>query len=266
MTLLQISLLLLSVNGQPSVFGDLSGDGTISAGLLEDLAPVAAQAAAVEGADIAVGLVDMETGERLVVGEEGPLDMGNPELPVVACAVDLTLQGAASLEDTPGRDESAADLIRETARGRADPGINLQHYIGDEAFFAWLEETGLAGTEYHGFQLHFDRAPAVDQNYTTIADMLTMLEVLNRGLDQPEIRRLLRHDFPAGPAILAEAEGVVPYGISTFEEEGESIGAIGVLPDGSRVGVAVIASQPCCAGKGELAFRMVWSELQQGVR
>lgn len=261
MTLLHLSLLFCSITAQPSVFTEGSGESQLSSGLLTSLVPAVTQAAAVEGADMAVGLVDMATGERLIAGDEGLLDMGNPELPILACAVDLVIEGSASLEDMPGREETVEDLIRETARGRADPGINLHHYIGPEQFEAWLLENELTEMEYHGFQLHFERAPEVDQNMATVNDLLTLLVILDAGIDVPRLRGLLHHDFPFGPAILSDSEGAIPYGTVSFEEEGESIGVIGVLPDGSRIGVAVIASEPCCNGKAELAFMMVWNEM-----
>ncbi|MFO7949746.1 MAG: hypothetical protein R6U36_05180 [Candidatus Fermentibacteraceae bacterium] len=266
MSIALLAIAAAALIGQGSIF-DEGPDTAVSSDILSGMESTVNDAANIGGAEMAVGMVDLATGERLTAGETGPVKFGNPQLVLAACAVDLLRRGEIALDDVPGGGQTISYLLAENMKGRADPGIILHYFIGAERFESWLTERSLDDTDYTDFRMHFSGAPEVEASTSSIDDMLSMVEILGEGLDYPGIRRALHSGFPRGPEVLRNLEGVVAYGVPAYEEDGESIAAIGMMPDGSRVGLVAVAEDPCCRGKAELAFSMMWNELlrQQGL-
>jgi len=262
MSIALLAIASAALIGQGSIF-DQGPDTAVSSNVLSGMEAVLGEAADIEGAEMSVGAVDLATGERITAGRSGPMKFGNPQLMVAACAVDLLLRGEISLDDIPGGGQTISYLLSENMKGRADPGVILHYFIGAERFESWLSERGFRDTEYTDFRMHFPGAPEVEASTSSIDDMLSMVEILGAGLDYPGIRRALHPGFPRGPEVLRSLEGVVAYGVPAYEEDGESIAAVGVMPDGSRIGLVAVAEDPCCRGKAELAFSMMWDELMR---
>lgn len=257
-----VALGLAALLSQGTIFDEDSGTNMAS-GAIAGMEAALEEAAGTEGAVIAVGIMDLGTGERITAGESRPVQFGNPELVVATCAVDLLIQGEISLDDIPGGGETIAYLLGETMKGRADPGIILHYFIGDARFQAWLSETGMSDTEYTSFRVHFPGAPEVEPSLTSADDCLSMLQILSKGIDVTRIRRALHGGFPQGPDVLSSPDNVIVYGVSTYEEDGESVAAIAVLPDGSRIGLIAIAEDPNSQGIADQAFATVWVELME---
>ena len=216
---------------------------------------IASRAAELGGATLGIGLVRYATGERLVTGETGQMSCGEGSLALALCAWDRV--SSDGLADRSGDVDS---LVRSACRGDAGSAAALYRWLGGQRLNSWLAEKGLEET---GASVSESDTGELAAN-STVSDQLELLALLNRNLDFPEFRRLIRHTFPSGPYRMANLPaGITAFGAVSVTGGGESIAAVLCLPEGERFGLVVLVEAPCCAGKGELALTMVWDALQR---
>lgn len=249
--------------GIPSILVNPDTLVTSSSVSIDDLRDAARDVLDLPGGHFGVAVKDFETGESFVETEGGLFDMGSPELIIASCAIDLDMAGVVSLDTMSSRGETVADQIIMAREGSQEALMRVTNRVRPQSIVSWLAQQGFTSTTYSGVQFFWPGAPEIDPNTSTPSDCMGMLSVIESRLDEAEIRRLVRNPFTRTDLEDLQGGAATLYGFSSRgQNAGECRAAIVSMPGGQRIGIVVIADELCCAGKADMAFRMLWESLK----
>jgi hypothetical protein len=259
--LLVASAALSQGGGLPSIFGE----GSSARGLPEGTERAVEDVCALEGGSFGVVVKNLASGETVSRNAGSSFDVGNPDLVLVTAAVDFVEAGELDLDAMPGPDESIEQIIRWTAEGNDEAAVKIYCSAGKERFPAWLSENGFDDTEFNSIYLDWEADLDIEvnePNYSTPSDYMGILEHLAERLDAPVVRRLTRDPLSGNSQVnyLQERFAAV-YGTSSLEAGGSSRALILVFPDGTKIGVVLLADELCCPSKADLALEMILQAL-----
>ena len=248
--------------GVPSILVNPDTLVTSSSVSISDLRNAARDVLELEGGHFGVAVKDFQTGESFVETEGGTFDIGSPELIVCACAIDLDRSGVMPLDTISSRNETIGDQIIMAREGNLEALTRITGRVQPDLIRPWLARKGFSSTTFSGIQLYWPGAPQVEPNKSTPSDCMGMLSLIESRLDEAEIRRLVRNPFTRTDLEDLQGGSATLYGFSSRGlNAGECRAAIVSMPGGRRVGIVVLADDLCCAGKADVAFRMLWESL-----
>lgn len=249
--------------GVPSILVDPDTLVTASTVRIDDLRDAARDVLEIEGGHFGVAIMDFESGESFVETEGGTFDMGSPELIMCACAIDLDRSGMMPLDTISSRGETLGDQVIMAREGDLEALNRMTGRIRPASIVNWLTQKGFTSTTFSGIQFFWPGAPDVEPNTSTPSDCMGMLSVIESRLDEAEIRRLVRNPFTRTDLEDLQGGAASVYGFSSRgQNAGECRAAIVSMPGGQRIGIVVLADELCCAGKADMAFRMLWESLK----
>jgi hypothetical protein len=233
------------------------------AGLPAGLGAVMDSVLDLPGAVFGLGVVDLESGERLARNAVRRFYIDTPDIVNTAVCVERHNSGEFALDSLVGRDEQLWQVARRGQQGAREATQSIVFYMGGlEHISNWLTSSGHTTTRFEGISLSWEGAPEVESSYTTVSDCLDFIEIVSDNLDITAVRRMT-----VNPPLSADLEGAlgtsnVVYGWVSGGDNTRAINLIVIKPDGARYGVSVLANDLCCQGKGDLGFTILWEALQ----
>ncbi|PIE51300.1 hypothetical protein CSA37_12175 [Candidatus Fermentibacteria bacterium] len=268
MTVLLISLLFLTPSsgmkqgGAPPMLLDQEGYSASQAeGLPSGLSAALDNAYNLPGGSFGVGVIDLNTGERMTRNSSESFMMDTPDIVAAAYSVSRHLSGEFRLDSIVRRDTQLWMMLRNGQQGSREQLVAaVYHCDGFEPLARWLENNH-SGTVFNNVARDWEGAPEYDPNYTTADDCLDFMEIVYSALDDRAVRRITTNP-PLSDDLnnLIQDDNIV-YGWTSGRGDTRCINLIVFKPDGSRYGVCVLGNDLCCPAKADLAFRHLWLSL-----
>ncbi len=234
-----------------------------SRGLPSDLGGVLDNVVSLPGAVFGVGVVDLNSGERLSRNDRRRFFMDTPDIVNAAVCVSRHNSGEFSLEALVARDEQLWQVARRGQQGSREATQSIVFYMGGlEHITNWLVSSDHTTTRFEGVMLEWEGAPDVRSSYTTVADCLDFIQIVSNGLSTTAVRRMSTNPPLSGELQVALGSSNVVYGWISDGGDTRSINLIVSKPDGSKYGITVLTNNLCCAAKADLGFSMIWDVLK----
>jgi hypothetical protein len=233
-----------------------------SGGLPSNLGTVFDQVMALPGATFGLGVVDLNTEERLTRNASRRFFIDTPDIVNAAVCVSRNNSGAFPLDSLVARDEQLWQVAARGQQGSREATQSIIYYMGGiERVESWLASSGHSTTKFTGVQLDWGGAPDVEPSYTTVNDCLDFIEIVAGSLDNAAVRRMTK--TPPLSADLQATLGTsnVIYGWVSGRGTNRSLNFIISRPDGAKYGITVLANDLCCFAKADLGFSMIWDAL-----
>ena len=233
-----------------------------SRGLPSDLGRVMDNVVALPGAVFGVGVVDLETGERITRNARRRFYMDTPDIVNAAVCVARHKSGEFPIDSLVSRGEQIWQVARRGQQGSREATQSIIFYMGGiEHVDSWLLSSGHSNTRFEGVSLDWEGAPEVAASYTNVSDCLDFIEIVSDGLVTTAVRRMTTNPPLSGELEIALGSSNVIYGWISDGGDTRSINLIISRSDGSRYGITVLANDLCCASKADLGFSMIWNAL-----
>ncbi len=237
--------------------------GTSSEGLPSNLGSVMDQVLALPGATFGLGVVDLNTGERITRNGTRRFQTDRADIVTAAVCVSRHDSGEFPLDSLVSRDEQLWQIVRRGQQGSREASQSIRFYMGGlEVVDNWLSASGFSSTSFPGVQLDWEGAPDVDPSYLTAADCLDFMEIVYGSLGEQAVRRMASNPPLSEDLRAALAPDDIVYGWISDGGDTRSINLIVFTPDGGKYGVSVLTSSLCCPGKADLGFTTIWNALQ----
>ncbi|MCD4775083.1 MAG: hypothetical protein K8S15_03415 [Candidatus Aegiribacteria sp.] len=177
-------------------------------------------------------VVDLSSGNPVILSGNGVFPIGVPEVFYLACAVDMMLE-----------DNLASGTLPEI-----------------ETVSLWLAEAGMDDT--HLFETGNVGSPEAIPS-STAENVARALRIVHSGMDIPGVVEIIANpDMGEGQASFIE-ESCDLYGWVDSGANHKTFVLIAVLPDGRELGFILLSDDLCCEEKGDLAMRLLWQTAQQ---
>lgn len=233
-----------------------------SEGLPSDLGRVMDNVVALPGAVFGLGVVDLETGERITRNSRRRFYMDTPDIVNAAVCVARHNSGEFPLDSLVSRGEQLWQVARRGQQGSREATQSIIFYMGGiEHVDSWLLSSGHTNTRFEGVALDWEGAPEVAASYTNVSDCLDFIELVSDGLVTTAVRRMSTNPPLSGELEVALGTGNVIYGWISGRDGTRCINLIVSRPDGAKYGITVLANDLCCASKADLGFSMIWDAL-----
>ena len=232
-----------------------------SGGLPSNLGSVMDNVVNLPGAVFGVGVVDLNSGERLTRNERRRFYMDTPDIVAAAYSVTRHNSGEFRLDSLVARDLQLWMMLREGQQGNREKLVASIYHCGDfPPVQEWLSGE-FPTTEFNGVTRNWEGAPEFSSNYTTVGDCLDFIEIVSDALGTTAVRRMT-----SSPPLSVELEaalgtGNVIYGWTSGRGDTRCINLIVSRPDGARYGITVLTNDLCCAAKADLGFSLIWNAL-----
>jgi len=214
------------------------------------------------GAVFGLGVVDLNSGERLTRNATRRFYIDTPDIVNAAVCVARHNTGEFSLDSLVGRDEQLWQVARRGQQGAREATQSIAFYMGGpEHISNWLTSSGHTTTRFEGVSLDWEGAPEVEPSYTTVNDCLDFIELVSDNLDITAVRRMTLNPPLSADLEAALGSSNVVYGWVSGRDNTRAVNLIVVKPDGARYGVTVLANDLCCQSKGDLGFTILWNAM-----
>jgi len=233
-----------------------------SGGLPANMGAVMTQVVALPGATFGLGVVDLNTGERLTRNATRRFYIDTPDIVNAAVCVVRSNSGEFPLDSLVSRNEQLWQVASRGQQGAREATQSIIYYMGGiEHIESWLASSGHSTTRFQGVQLDWGGAPQVAASYTTVEDCLDFIEIVAGSLDNTAVRRMAKN--PPLSADLEAALGTsnVVYGWVSGRGDTRCLNFIISRPDGAKYGISVLTNDLCCPAKADLGFSMIWDAL-----
>ncbi len=236
--------------------------GTSSGGLPSNLGSVMDQVLALPGATFGLGVVDLNTGERLTRNGTRRFYIDRADIVTAAACVARHNSGEMPLDTLIARDEQLWHIVRRGQQGSREASQSIRFYMGGpEILDQWLTSSGFGSTFFPGVQLDWEGAPDVAASYTTVNDCLDFMEIIFDALGELPVRRMTSSPPLSADLELALGDENIVYGWISDGGDTRSINLIVSTPEGEKYGVCVLTNDLCCAAKADLGFTRIWDAL-----
>lgn len=233
-----------------------------SSELPSNLGSVMDNVVALPGAVFGVGVIDLDSGERLTRNERRRFYIDTPDIVNAAVCVVRHNSGELPLDSIVSRNEQLWQVARRGQQGAREATQSIVFYIGGiEHVTNWLSSSGHTSTRFEGVSLDWEGAPDVAASYTTVGDCLDFIEIVSDGLDITAVRRMTTNPPLSGELEVALGTSNVVYGWISGRGDTRCINLIVSRPDGARYGITVLTNDLCCPSKADLGFSMIWNAL-----
>lgn len=235
--------------------------GTSSEGLPSNLGSVMDQVLALPGATFGLGVVDLNTGERITRNGTRRFQMDTPDIVMAAYSVSRHNTGEFRLDTLVRHETQLWMMIRDAQQGSRERLLAAIIHCGNfDPLHAWLS-SDYPSTVFSGVAREWEGAPETDPNYTTAADCLDFMEIVHGSLGEQAVRRMASNPPLSEDLRAALATDDIVYGWISDGGDTRSINLIVFTPDGAKYGVSVLANDLCCPGKADLGFTTIWNAL-----
>lgn len=233
-----------------------------SDGLPSNLGSVLDQVIALPGVTFGLGVIDLETGEKITRNGTRRFYIDTADIVNAAVCVSRHNSGQFPLDTLIARDEQLWQIVRRGQQGAREATQSLRFYMGGlEIVDNWLVSSGHSTTSFPGVQLDWEGAPEEEASYTTVNDCLDFMEIVYDNLDKQAVRRMTSSPPLSDDLQTALGTGNVVYGWISDGGNTRCINLIISRPDGAKYGICVLANNLCCAAKADLGFATIWNNL-----
>jgi len=213
------------------------------------------------GAVFGLGVVDLNSGERLTRNAGRRFYIDTPDIVEAAFSVTRHNSGEFRLDSLVARDMQLWMMIHEGQQGNREKLMASVYHSDDfPPLQSWLSEN-FPSTEFDGVTRNWEGAPEFSPNFTTVNDCLDFIELVSDNLDITAVRRMTLNPPLSADLEAALGSSNVVYGWVSGRDKTRAINLIVVKPDGARYGVTVLANDLCCQSKGDLGFTILWNAL-----
>lgn len=235
--------------------------GQSSDGLPSNLGPVMDQVLALPGASFGLGVVDLQSGERITRNGSRQYQIDTPDIVMAAYSVARHNSGEFRLDTLVRHQTQLWMLIRDGQQGSRERLLAAIIHCGNfEPLHAWLA-ANYPSTIFSGVARDWEGAPETDPNFTTPDDCLDFMEITYGSLDNIAVRRMTSNPPLSDDLELALGDDNIIYGWISSRGDTRSINLIISKPDGAKYGVCVLANDLCCPAKADLGFTTIWNAL-----
>ena len=268
MTALLLSLLLAAPGTgvkqgglPPMLINPDAYSGTSSGGLPSNLGSVMDQVLALPGATFGLGVIDLNTGERLTRNGTRRFYIDTPDIVAAAYGVSRHSTGEFRLDSLVGRDTQLWMMLRNGQQGSREQLVAAIYHCGDfEPLQQWLSSNH-PSTDFNGVTREWAGAPETAPNRTTVNDCLDFMEIVYEALGELPVRRMTSSPPLSADLELALGDDNIVYGWISDGGDTRSINLIISTPEGEKYGVCVLTNDLCCAAKADLGFTRIWEAL-----
>lgn len=232
--------------------------------ITETSSPVFIQTASISdienlsGGSFGAAVIDLNTGNILASYGSGIFPVDDPDIFMLAYAVELMQSGAVSPDTIIGRDETFADRFRTAFHGNRESAARAMWSVGLESISSWVVSKGMNDTELHDIQLEWEGAPAAYPSLSSLEDVAQALRIIHSGMDIPAVPEIMENpDMGSGQAS-SVGQGWNLYGWVDTGVAHKTYILIAIAPDGRERGLILLSKDLCCEGKGELAMMLLW--------
>ena len=232
-----------------------------SGGLPSNLGSVMDDVVALPGAVFGVGVVDLQTGERLTRNERRRFYIDTPDVVAAAYSVSRHVSGEFRLDSLVRHNTQLWMMFRDSQQGSRERLLAAIIHCGNmEPLQTWLANN-YTSTRFNGVARDWEGAPEVDPNYTTVSDCLDFIEIVSDNLDITAVRRMTTNPPLSGELEIALESSNVVYGWVSDGGSTRCLNFIVSKPGGSKYGITVLTNDLCCASKADLGFSLIWNAL-----
>lgn len=214
-----------------------------------------------EGADFGAAVIDLNTGEILAQMGSGQYAIDDPDIFLLAFAVELMQEGVLDPDTMVGRDITITDEFWWAFHGCRESAARAMWTIGLESLSAWVAEKGMSDTELHDIQLQWEGAPETQQSLSSIEDLASALIIIHSGYDIPAVLEIMEDpDMGEGQAAEVGSE----WDLHGWVDEGTAHKTFILIAQGSGgndFGLILLADELCCTGKADLAMLLLWESV-----
>ncbi len=240
------------VDESPDIFSGTTapvlGSATISLASISEL----------DGADFGGGVINLTTGEVLAQIGSGQYSIDDPDIFLLAFAVELMQNGELSPDTVVGRDITIADEFWWAFHGCRESAARAMWTIGLESLSAWVVERGMSDTELHDVQLEWEGAPETEQSVSSVGDIILALSIIHSGMDIPAVVEIMENpEVGDGQASEVGAD----WDMCGWVDEGQEHKTFFLIArrDGRNdIGLILLADKLCCIEKADLAMLLLW--------
>lgn len=214
------------------------------------------------GGEFGMGVIDLDSGERLTRNERRRFYMDTPDIINAAVCVARHNSGEFRLDSLVARDEQLWQVAKRGQQGAREATQSIVFYMGGIEFIEnWLESSEHTTTRFKGVSLDWEGAPEVDPSYTTVSNCLDFIEIVSNNLEITAVRRMTTNPPLSEELKFTLGTSNVVYGWISGRGDTRCINLIISKPDGARYGITVLANDLCCAAKADLGFQIIWDAL-----
>ncbi len=222
--------------------------GTVSLSAIDDL----------QGGDFGAAVIDLNSGEVLASTGSGIYPINDPDVILLAYAVELMQSGVMPPDSVVGRNITIRDEFWWAFRGDRESAARVMWTLGLESASAWALSKGFTDTELHDVQLDWEGAPETDPSLSSLSDIVEALRIIHGGIDIPAVREIMGEPDMGDAQASSVGEGWDLYGWVDAGSEHKTFLMIARSPDGMDLGLVVLTRDLCCEQKGDLAMMLLW--------
>ncbi len=232
--------------------------------ITETSSPVFIQTASISdienlsGGSFGAAVIDMNSGNVLASSGSGVFPVDDPDIFLLAYAIELMLEGKLDLDTLVGRNITIADEFKWAFNDSREAAARAMWTIGLESVSSWVASKGMNDTELHDIQLEWEGAPAAYPSLSSLDDVTQTLRIIHSGMDIPAVPEIMENpDMGSGQAS-SVGQGWDLYGWVDSGQDHKTYVLIAIAPDGRERGLVLLSKDLCCPEKGDLAMRLLW--------
>lgn len=227
-------------------------------------APVFIQTASISdienlsGGSFGAAVIDLNTGNVLASSGSGIFPVDDPDIFLLAYAIELMLEGELAPDTLVSRNITITDEFWWAFHGSRESAARAMWTIGLESVSSWVASKGMNDTELHDVQLEWEGAPASDPSLSSLEDVEQALRIIHSGMDIPAVPEIMENpDMGSGQAS-SVGQGWDLCGWVDSGEDHKTYVLIAIAPDGRERGLVLLSKDLCCEEKGDLAMMLLW--------
>ena len=228
--------------------GGATVSGTVSLSAIDDL----------EGGDFGAAVIDLNSGAVLASTGSGIYPINDPDVILLAYAVELMQEGVIRPDTIVGREETFSQMLSVAFQGNKEAAARAMWTIGLESLSSWAASKGFTDTELHDVQLEWEGAPETEPSLSSLDDVTEALMIIHNGMDMPAVREIMGEPDMGEAQASSVGEGWDLYGWVDTGSEHKTFLMIARSPEGIDLGLVVLTRDLCCEQKGDLAMMLLW--------
>ncbi|MCK4670905.1 MAG: hypothetical protein KAT47_00080 [Candidatus Aegiribacteria sp.] len=210
------------------------------------------------GGNFGAAVIDLNTGDILASSGSGIFPVDDPDIFMLAFAIELMLEGKLDPDTLVGRNITIADEFSRAFHDCRESAARAMWTVGLESVSSWVASKGMNDTELHDIQLEWEGAPVASPSLSSLEDVTQALRIIHSGMDIPAVPEIMEDpDMGEGQA-LSVGQGWDLYGWVDTGQDHKTYVLIAIAPDGRERGLVLISKDLCCEEKGDLAMMLLW--------
>ena len=235
--------------------GGTSLSGNISLAAIDQLA----------GGDFGAAVIDLGSGTVLASTGSGTYPLNDPDMILLAYAVELMRSGEMPPDSVVGRNITIRDEFWWAFHGDRESAARVMWTIGLESASAWAVERGFTDTELHDVQLEWEGAPETAPSISSLDDVVGALRIIHGGMEIPAVLEIMGEPEMGDAHASSVGAGWDLYGWVDSGSEHKTFILIALSPQGEELGLVLLSDDLCCEEKGDLAMMLLWEAVTEGI-